>query len=1054
MKGKKRATPHHSCTSCDRKNLDDIFALDCIGKHMLCAGCMVEALMKSKMKRFQRFRCPCCTLEGYDSVVNTHHHDWKGGRKNRMHEAPIPHPERDPVRHYTSLPSSRKEDHMQLSLSYQNKGDERYISLFLSTKQGPATKNEEEALQTFLSYLGLVVFGGVRDLDSDASRLPIMSPFQYKRWILHCDNRPQTRYIYSLFTGSVSWDDDCDKVVTEPYLHPGTRGKLFACAAVADIALRLADHRNPQRLQLMIGDQMETIPQSYSIHELMSNFRLSVCLSTVRNSSYTNINKRVTKGIKLHPRGHASFSLDNYDLKGRRRGKPFKDTWTVITCQNHPENRVKNEGAYGTEDEPPWDPHDGIEWSDLVDAATSDDQKNELADEVWGIHDCHWLLFSNRELQILQTIQNANIASQDECQEMQANQAFEGAGSISVTLGVVLQQPTFHTQEEFRNGPVGGAGGGHEQDDGFSRGWTLYELGNLSVLTPFHANPSANDVIENLATCFARCIDDLMESMDPEDNEFHPDGESIQGKLVGVCVDGGPAETWIRVKTQLQNSGDTRFDNVEFFSGPLHLMINSLRQLNKLFRPTHGHFISLTRRTARRFDYAMKVPDPRDIFHELFEHTVAVLRNASDHYNAATPEPQRSERGLYDFIKEKSKSDALRMVIDLHCKFARILLMLRDSWRSGNHGNIKLYHAAMRYLIILEMITHSTNYIRTNFYFLRWWHCASTCQKKIFDHFLWTRWSPNGSVQPSDEQTEKVIGDGRNITGKTVRPGQEAKIYAEFPQIPDKVAANARARPNRMYKTLWDDGGTIPYHERDYELGEVFVTSYNELDRLNIFGEGEVNVVHLQGRGDESDSGDEDNDSDSENSERERNRRNRLRAPSGDVLSAELTSGGSIGETLRNRYGVFWEIERFKEVTRNEQVIKLPLLAPRAGGISEDKQVLLTKFTSIIPDELEGLKTKITVKEILSELEELSPYYADIIEIPKYTKTTRKKILIGILCGLRLTYFAEFPESKQDRVDFAESQAEQASKSTRLQRTQEMENAPKLHSLHPDASLH
>jgi hypothetical protein len=95
----------------------------------------------------------------------------------------------------------------------------------------------------------------------------------------------------------------------------------------------------------------------------------------------------------------------------------------------------------------------------------------------------------------------------------------------------------------------------------------------------------------------------------------------------------------------------------------------------------------------------LKCPDPRDIYWELYEYFVAMIRNATDSFKIQTMQDASSyPKQAHKHMLERAVEYPVVMSILIHLKFTAIIIMLQDSWRSGDHGDVAMYLTSMRYL--------------------------------------------------------------------------------------------------------------------------------------------------------------------------------------------------------------------------------------------------------------------------------------------------------------------------------------------------------------------
>ena len=72
------------------------------------------------------------------------------------------------------------------------------------------------------------------------------------------------------------------------------------------------------------------------------------------------------------------------------------------------------------------------------------------------------------------------------------------------------------------------------------------------------------------------------------------------------------------------------------------------------------------------------------------------------------------------------------MGILLDLRLAEVSMMIRDAEKSGDHGDVDLFLAALRLALPIFAVTHAVKYVRCICEFLKWWETASDAMRMTF----------------------------------------------------------------------------------------------------------------------------------------------------------------------------------------------------------------------------------------------------------------------------------------------------------------------------------
>ncbi len=201
----------------------------------------------------------------------------------------------------------------------------------------------------------------------------------------------------------------------------------------------------------------------------------------------------------------------------------------------------------------------------------------------------------------------------------------------------------------------------------------------------------------------------------------------------------------------------------------------------------------------------MEPSDPNDIQAELPEYILAHYRCALDCLSEIRQCNQLSPVQVNDYMLERAKCYPFVMVVLLELRFAEVSFILRDSEKSGAHGDVDAFVTGIRLSMVLFTVTHAVKYGRICAEFLKWWATASEAEKLLFWHFIFRRISPHGCSIWADRCMEWSVEHVRGIVGKHEQQGQEVLMKTTLARIEDIIKKQRGAKDMREQDTsaLW-----------------------------------------------------------------------------------------------------------------------------------------------------------------------------------------------------------------------------------------------------------
>ncbi len=383
-----------------------------------------------------------------------------------------------------------------------------------------------------------------------------------------------------------------------------------------------------------------------------------------------------------------------------------------------------------------------------------------------------------------------------------------------------------------------------------------------------------------------------------------------------------------------------------------------------------------------------------------------------------------------EHMLQRASSYPFAMAVLMELRFAEVALIIRDSEKSGPHGDVDLFVTGLRFSMVLFSLTHAVKYVRIGAEFLHWWATASDAEKVIFRIFIFTKISPHGHPIWADRCVESTMRHLRIFLGKHRQQGQDMKVQKVVNNIPSLIQARRGAidmldDTKNIEDTAWND--------RSRPLSIVYVQTYNHCRKINLWGKGPIKIS--------------DKSSDVSSESVNNGSCMVLKTPNGAELNASMLKGFSIGKARFKSYYNKFYIETQNHVVRTENEMGLTCIQTSAHKIKAGVEKKILQATSTSIDELCAACTiKILVEEIKS-LQGMMP----LSPLPRFNLVTaKKKDLATELVNKRRRYFRDNPEVKQQITDRILMQ-EKDSLSNEEDRKEEL--LDQFYSLDPSASI-
>ena len=110
---------------------------------------------------------------------------------------------------------------------------------------------------------------------------------------------------------------------------------------------------------------------------------------------------------------------------------------------------------------------------------------------------------------------------------------------------------------------------------------------------------------------------------------------------------------------------------------------------------------------------------------------------------------------------------------------------MRNSERIGQRGSVSLFLTAVKFALPLFALTHKSDYVFLCQDLLKFYHCASPAQRKLYESFIFTQTTKHGKSIFHDAFVEvRCVKGLRTELGKVSRKGMEVAMEAAAASIP------------------------------------------------------------------------------------------------------------------------------------------------------------------------------------------------------------------------------------------------------------------------------
>lgn len=932
---------------------------------------------------------------------------------------------KDPVRYYMSLfdqqaDSEKKiegvdpENKCILSLAYPSYLEGKIakpasISVALDSDVGPETIEDENNLRKVFALLHGPIFGVHRELFK-SKVFGRMSAAEYVDYARNTDESLLLKLLWAFSTGEI------DVVLTDLQFGKSKYNSeyfsRFLAVSVAKEMLGRVCLDKPSPFQIMMADLLQLTNASTETKLFLSKIRVAASVSTMERLSVKNQLATIKKKIDMGNLDAFSIHLDNVGFTGRKK------KWsqhTIIQVQFIPEKQLRELGFYRgllSRDRKTFEDlaeEEGIDLEVLEDEIGDESQFKQmcaLASRVVGTSKKDYQILSCHVLTSIKTAMELSLPSIQECQELKNSIRFEWETKIPLNLGNKL--PT-SSRKASMNKPAATEIAVNDaipddlyddeeslaDDTKNSRVKTFYETNNITLDKVLHEDPGSTKGV----TMVADYLEEASKFSEQYDIVTTSGELPVRDIFAPATSDGSPLNRFLDIEAKdIRENGDAdrRYKKAKFFMGGMHYMMEFGSMRGRLVQDVFGWFGSRWRSTEPQLNWLLCVKDPTDFVLEMPQYLLAHYRGAynclkmklgSDNEATITPVD------VHNHMIDRAVEHPICMAVLLDLRLVEIALLIRDSEKSGERGDINLFITTMKFALTLFVVTHATHYAKICCEFLEWWELSSEADKKFFTTYLFTKMSPNGKPIWVDRGVEWTIRHVRMFLGRYARPNHADKMDKIVPEIEFRVGAKRDLRTVLGWHNNMDIYSSIDWNAQVVKLSKVYVETYLGIMETNLWGEGPL----------ESDFADEADSNDN------------AFVVGGKPISNSFLNAMDIGDHRKVDYYTEWNIRWRNSAKRGEDVVSLKLLPTSALKREEDIDKMRIVRLSVDEDEIEPLVQEFPKKKILRDLDHLRE---DLYpEIPIFNSQAKRKVLVRALCKWRQKYFEDNPDIYEECIE-------------------------------------
>lgn len=957
---------------------------------IMCPLCVFDLCANRK---FSTPACDGCSKP----IAKIHYHNRHRKKEHHCIQRVVEHHkaevEMDPVRAYRDMFHEDREaalETMVVSLSFGTRSDQgeaeaKTLSVTLDRSTGPISPVDEINLRLMFVQLHSAIL--TQDKNTKQESNPRPSSMEFIDYCLNGESSLLLRLLYAFVVGKAQVD------MKEIRKYKSDQS-LFLAVCTIKFLIQRVNQNGLTPFHNMLGDLLFKNRVSNNDIDFLSRLRLCPNRRTiVRQADQRLLMSTAEQPSLIAPLEAFCLHFDNFGFKGKR-GQYINHT-VIHICRISVE-QLKELGFYNKERPLSRDRQSIQQALHRIENDPNMEQEDSSEVLASGIVAPKAEDYRRLSTRILRTIETAisldTLPSPADCYQRCNDRTYSWPGDkeIPSNLGVNLQ--TFQTKSD---GEVAA---------------TYYEMNNVTLDHVLHDDPNSKRCVNKIAAYLE--TNSLVTEWDRTESEGE---DPVRNLIAPATSDGSPAMRFLHIRAK----DGKNYERARIFWSGFHYMMEFGSMRGRLSSSIFSFFGRLWRPSDAQLQWILLLRDPRDALYEFPEYLLCHYRTAAEESGLKDPVE------VHEYMIKRAIDIPMCMAILFDLRLIEILLMIRDSEKQGEFGDVEMFLRTLRLALPLFCITHAINYVHLVCEFLKWYELASEAERVLYKRFYYAKLSPNGKPLWADRGVEWTVRHLRQFMGHRKRPnGHDQYVERTINDLPFRV--NAQRELNDLFGVSGKAGyTTTDWNNQTFRIGEVYCKTRAKLAETNFWGQGplmgelacqgENTMLDIEGCGKEL------------------------------PISASFLESYALGIERAVAYFKEFEVDDNPpgSSTRTEENVSLKCVPVTAKARQKglDATRILRLSTNV-----EEVKEHFNKKKLMQELD----FFAARKEtVNPYTMRDTLDILAEAFCEQRRQYFDENEDEFQEIMDSLQN-LEEADRTTTKEDRQHIVSAMPIYSLDRD----
>jgi hypothetical protein len=271
---------------------------------------------------------------------------------------------------------------------------------------------------------------------------------------------------------------------------------------------------------------------------------------------------------------------------------------------------------------------------------------------------------------------------------------------------------------------------------------------NNATLQAVHEDLSEKSSIEAIIDYMVRSNKGQLEKWDEVKDKCPNNAEPpLAEVMIGCGCDGQPAVAMRRILAEDArcNRSERLYPDTIFVSfGGFHTIMKGLNASGEYFEELLKDIWSSFHDSWDKVKWILFPTDPRqresDYSWCLLANYAVAAMNLRQHQKRDV-----SAVEVHEFMLERAREFPICALALLEIRIGSVLKLMRNSEKLGRRGCVETFFSAIRLIMPLFAVTHKSDYMYLCQDLLKWHHCASPAQRKIYEEFIFTQLTANES---------------------------------------------------------------------------------------------------------------------------------------------------------------------------------------------------------------------------------------------------------------------------------------------------------------------